>query len=112
LIGEVASTEVMASYDARRASGRGAVTEAFFGMKRLQIVYLDGQGRCSVRGVEPQVLYLSWPVWYLLAWDDSHSAVRTFRIDRIIESEKKPVGFRLRDERPFLQTVENTGDRL
>jgi predicted DNA-binding transcriptional regulator YafY len=112
LIGAAASAEVMAGYDARRAIRRGAVTEAFFEMRRLQIVYLDGQGRRTMREVEPQFLYLAWPVWYLLAWDTLREDVRTFRIDRIVDSEIRTSGFRLRDESQFLRAVENAGERL
>lgn len=112
LIGEAATPGVMASYDARQAVRRGAVTEAFFELKRLQIAYVDGHGRRTVREVEPQFLYLSWPVWYLLAWDELRGGVRTFRIDRIVESEIIPQGLRLRDERPFLQAIEDAGNRL
>jgi predicted DNA-binding transcriptional regulator YafY len=112
LIGEAATPGVMASYDARQAVRRGAVTEAFFELRRLRIAYVDGQHRRTRREVEPQFLYLSWPVWYLLAWDELRGGVRTFRIDRILESEIIPQAFRLRDERPFLQAIEDAGNRL
>lgn len=112
LIGEAATPGVLASYDAGQAVRRGAVTEAFFELRRLQITYVDGQDRRTVREVEPQFLYLSWPVWYLLAWDELRKGVRTFRIDRILESAITLKGFRLRDERPFLRAIEDAGNRL
>jgi predicted DNA-binding transcriptional regulator YafY len=112
LVGEVASPQVLANYDPTRARGCGAVTEAFFEMKQLQITYLDGRGRTTKREVEPHFLYLSWPVWYLLAWDRLREDVRTFRIDRIVHAGIRPTGFRLRSEAQFLAAVENSGAPL
>jgi predicted DNA-binding transcriptional regulator YafY len=112
LIGEPASPEVLASYDAGRRPRGNAVNEAFFEMKQLEVVYSDARGKRSLRLIEPQFLYLSWPVWYLLAWDRMREDVRTFRIDRIVKAAKRTEGFALRAERPFMKAVEDTGDRL
>lgn len=108
LMGPPASPEVMSSYAPPTARG-GSVCEAFFEMKQLKIVYLDRSGRRTARAVEPQFLYLSWPVWYLLAWDELRSDVRTFRIDRIVHAAKGANGFALRPEGPFLTAVEGSG---
>lgn len=112
LIGEPASPEVMTSYDAKQRPRGNRVNEAFFEMKQLEIVYSDGRGKRSMRQIEPQFFYLSWPVWYLLAWDRMREDVRTFRIDRIIKASKRTDGFVLRAERPFMKAVEDTGERL
>jgi predicted DNA-binding transcriptional regulator YafY len=112
LIGEPASPEVMTSYDAKQRLRGNSINEAFFEMKQLEIVYSDGRGKRSTRQIEPQFLYLSWPVWYLLAWDRMREDVRTFRIDRIIKASKRTEGFALRTERPFMKAVEDTGERL
>ncbi|MCW4628165.1 WYL domain-containing protein [Marinomonas sp. KJ51-3] len=34
----------------------------------------------------PHYLYLGFPVWYLLAWDDLRKDVRIFRYDRILQA--------------------------
>ena len=112
LIGDAASPDVMATYAPGSTTRRGMVAEAFFEMKRLEITYMDGQGRRTVREVEPQFLYLSWPVWYLLSWDELRRSVRTFRLDRIVQSKMKQSGFKLRNELPFLEAIEHTGERL
>ncbi len=45
--------------------------------------YRRADGRVHTRTVEPHVLLINWPAWYILAWDHSRDAARTFRIDRI-----------------------------
>jgi predicted DNA-binding transcriptional regulator YafY len=81
-------------------------------MEQLEIVYSDDRGKRSAPQVKPQFLYVSWPAWYLLAWDRMREDVRTFRIDRIIKASKRTEGFALRAERPFMKAVEDTGERL
>lgn len=108
LIGPSASPEVMASYSPPAVRG-GSVNEAFFEMRLLELVYLDANGRRSAREVEPQFLYLSWPVWYLLAWDQLRNDVRTFRVDRIAHAAMRADGFAFRPEGPFLKAIEGSG---
>ena len=112
VISERASPGVMANYAPSSPTCSRSVNEAFFEMKRLEISYVDGQERRTVRNVEPQFLFLSWPVWYLLAWDELRGDVRSFRIDRIARAVMDPRGFSLRDERPFMKAVEGIGARL
>jgi predicted DNA-binding transcriptional regulator YafY len=58
------------------------------------------------REVEPHYLFLSLPVWYLLAWDRLRGAVRHFRIDRIQAIALTGTTFRLGDPGPFVEEME------
>lgn len=112
LVGDVASQRVLATYRPVPTASADAVNEAFFEMRRIDIVYADERGRRTARKVEPQFLFLSWPIWYLLAWDELRQGVRTFRIDRIHRANLNPELFALRGERPFLDAIEGIGKPL
>ncbi len=45
--------------------------------------YEDEHGRTTARLVEPHVLAIHWPAWYVIGHDHMRRAVRTFRIDRL-----------------------------
>ena len=82
------------------------VAEAFFNMRCIAISYVDRNGVTTSRSIEPQFLYLSVPVWYLLAWDRLRGAIRYFRIDRVTSVTPLESEFRLADPRPFLAVAE------
>lgn len=106
LIGQPASGQALASFS---PPGRGALTgvaEAFFNRRCLAIDYVDQKGATTSRVVEPQFLYLSMPVWYLLVWDRLRGAIRSFRADRIISATPLETGFRLADPQPYLDQAE------
>ncbi len=112
LLGEPASSAVLATYRASATAASSAVHEGFFEMRKIEIVYLDVHRNRTNRVVEPQFLCLCWPAWYLLAWDELRQDIRCFRTDRIQKAEVNTESFRLRDERPFLQAVGGIGERL
>jgi predicted DNA-binding transcriptional regulator YafY len=39
------------------------------------------KGNRTQRVVEPHILFLNWPAWYLLAWDDWREGARFFLIE-------------------------------
>jgi predicted DNA-binding transcriptional regulator YafY len=106
LVGSPASKQVIASFSPPLRKALTGVTEAFFNTRCIAIEYVDQNGTTTLRDVEPQFLYLSVPVWYLLAWDRLRSAVRCFRIDRIKSVTPLETKFRLADPRPFLADAE------
>src|SRR5687767_11532857 len=106
LIGSSASPYVVASFRQPPRGALAGIAEAFFGMRCIAIDYVDQRGATTTREVEPQFLYLSLPVWYLLAWDRLRRAVRYFRIDRIRSVRALDTVFRLADPRPFLAEAE------
>jgi predicted DNA-binding transcriptional regulator YafY len=106
LVGRPASEQVLASFSPPPRRALTGLAEAFFDMRCIAIEYVDQHGATTSRDVEPQFLYLSVPVWYLLAWDRLRGAVRYFRIHRIRRAEPLEVSFRLADPKPFLAEAE------
>lgn len=49
----------------------------------MVIGYKDGRDAITRRKVELQFFVLTWPAWYLLAWDHLRQGVRVFRLNRI-----------------------------
>jgi len=106
LLGPPATEPVLASYrDSPRRTLAG-LAEAFLNTRCVSLEYVDRNGAVTSREVEPQFLYLSMPVWYLLAWDRLRGAVRHFRIDRIRAVTLLEGTFRLADPRPFVEEIE------
>ena len=52
----------------------------------LQITYRDAQGQETLRVVEPGGLVGSRGGWYLVGWCRARQAVRSFRLDRIVDA--------------------------
>jgi predicted DNA-binding transcriptional regulator YafY len=106
LLGPPASDRVAASYGAGPSRPLTGLAEAFLDERCVVIEYVDRNGATTSREIEPQFLYLSLPVWYLLAWDRLRGAVRHFRADRIRSVTRVETGFRLADPRPFVEEIE------
>jgi predicted DNA-binding transcriptional regulator YafY len=90
------SAEVQGSLRSVAQIARNSVYDAFAKQWMLSITYIDSQDRTSERIIEAQCLLLAWPFWYVLAWDTKREAVRTFRLDRIIEARRLNQRFQLR----------------
>ncbi|MBL8709913.1 MAG: WYL domain-containing protein [Rhodospirillaceae bacterium] len=112
LVGARASDMVMSNYRPEIRCDPGLVLEAFFEMKRLEIWYAGASGARTQRLVEPQYLFLNWPVWYLLAWDHLRADVRFFRLDRIHRVRSDNTGFRLREEKLFRAAIEGVAETI
>lgn len=106
LIGSPATKKIVASFSSANTKAIAAVSDCFFNMKCMRIVYVDQDRRETTRDVEPHFLYLSQPIWYLLCWDRMREAVRYFRIDRIRSVRPLEASFRLGDPKPFLAEAE------
>jgi predicted DNA-binding transcriptional regulator YafY len=106
LVGRAASEQVAASFSAPPRGALGAIAEAFFNMRCVEIRYVDQHGATTSRQIEPQFLYFSLPVWYLLSWDRLRSAIRYFRVDRIRSARVLEATFRAADPRPYLAQAE------
>ena len=81
---------------------------AFLETKLLRIGYRDTKNRRTERRVEPQILFLSYPIWYLVAWDEGRDAVRSFRLDRIEKAKVDEQLFKLRMPTVFRAALEGT----
>lgn len=96
IVGASASPFVLSAFSVPNARVVERLHQAFLMMRKLHIHYRDATGEKSERGIEPQYLVLSYPVWYAIAWDDLRSEVRTFRCDRIDRARLLDEVFRLR----------------
>jgi predicted DNA-binding transcriptional regulator YafY len=83
LIGESASQFVLSNFSMPNRQTIEKIHQAFLMLHRLAIVYRAENGDKTKRIIEPHFLLLSYPVWYVLAWDHLRGEVRTFRCDRV-----------------------------
>ncbi len=112
LITDLASVHVMKSYPGPDPIIADALYESFFEMKALDISYFDEKRKKTRRVIEPHYLILSWPVWYLLAWDYLRGDIRCFRMDRIHSAEITDRSFRLKNVKPFIKGFEELASTL
>lgn len=103
LIGNIASEHVLRSYTAPRQSILGNLTDSFFNLTKIKIKYNSAKNEITERLIEPQILYLEFPVWYFLCWDELRQAARLFRIDRILSTEKTNMIFKIRKRDTLIQ---------
>ena len=112
LVGDNSSEQVLASYTPNHMAIPSCVTQSFFNLELLAIEYVSESKTQSCRIIEPQFLLLNWPVWYVLAWDVAKSAVRMFRVDRIITAQVITETFRERPKYQMLHGLEEYFDRI
>jgi predicted DNA-binding transcriptional regulator YafY len=93
VIGPPASPAVTASYRAPRTAVMRVVERAFVETRCLEVVYTREDGDTASRAIEPHVLLINWPAWYLLVHDHGRKAPRTFRLDRIVTASILPGTF-------------------
>jgi predicted DNA-binding transcriptional regulator YafY len=106
LTGCSASDYVRESIQTPASSSAQKLYEAFFELKKLEISYGDVKGDKTKRTIEPHYLFLSWPAWYVLAWDNLRDDIRCFRLDRIINAKVSDEKFKLRNREKFIEGME------
>ena len=106
LIGESASPFVLSEFSVPKAGVVGHLHQAFVMMRRIVIGYRAGGGAKTKRTIEPHFLLLSYPVWYVIAWDHLRDDARTFRCDRIQSASLLDDTFRARALSQFERTME------
>lgn len=114
-VGELASRRVQENFKMTAPygiQGLAALHSAFFESKKLAIHYVDEKGKRTNRIVEPHILFVNWPAWYLLAWDELRDGARFFRIDRIVEAKALPDSYRAREDGLFEALVEGIGKAI
>ncbi len=106
LVGAPASVPVLSGYQPPTRAQLGLINDAFLSQHCIAIEYVDRDGAATTREVEPQFLFYSAPVWYLLAFDLLRKDIRFFRVDRLRKVEKLKRTFRIARPEPFLAAVE------
>ncbi|GHB49550.1 hypothetical protein GCM10007094_43500 [Pseudovibrio japonicus] len=105
-IGETASLSVYGSFEDIDSEAMSPINEAFLMNKCIQIEYSDQNNNLSSRTIEPHYLFLSYPVWYIMAWDHLRNAVRTFRLDRIRHAQTLEKSFAVKPKQPFIDAID------
>ena len=106
LITEVAETDKLGKPAEIPANVRNALQEAFFDMKVLKIFYQDAKNNITERDIESHYLLLSWPFWYIIAWDHLRNDMRSFRLDRITKAQTQSESFHLHHQEYFTEKVQ------
>lgn len=78
-----------------------AVQTAFFESRLLRMRYRSEKGETLERVIEPHFLLVSWPHWYIEAWDHLRSDIRFFRLDRIVSAKVEKQSFKPHHEEAF-----------
>ena len=107
LTGCSVSDHVRETIQAPASQSAQCLYEAFFELKKLTISYGDVNGNKTQRQIEPHYLFLSWPAWYVLAWDHLRADIRCFRLDRIIGANISQESFKLRHRKRFIEGMED-----
>jgi predicted DNA-binding transcriptional regulator YafY len=96
LIGDEASDIARSTYIKPKKKIVAALHEAFFERKQVKITYISERKEKTTRIIEPELMLLNWPIWYIVGWDRLRDDVRNFRVDRImsckvVEQNFKPL---------------------
>ncbi len=83
IIGESASQFVLSGFSSPKRDAVEALHQAFLMQQRIKISYRAENGSETIRIIEPHYLFLSYPVWYVMAWDRLREDMRIFRCDRV-----------------------------
>lgn len=108
-VGHGASVPVLQGFSAADDDAVTQLFRAFVEQRVIRFGYEDAEGRPSARTVEPQLLMLNYPVWYMIGWDRGREAVRSFRCDRMAAVEVLTDDFVLRPREAFAAALEGTG---
>src|SRR5262249_2284961 len=78
-----ASTHVQLSYRTPDPKVMRPLQVAFVRETTVRVEYVKEAGDSTTRRLEPHALLISWPAWYLLAFDHLRREPRTFRFPRL-----------------------------
>ena len=104
-VGSPASTAVISSYKIPNIKITKVVEMAFLMEQKIEIRYVDEKGQITKRTIEPHGIFVNFPAWYLIAYDDLRTAPRTFRLDRINAAAILDVKFRPKAQELFQDLV-------
>lgn len=93
LIGAPASAAVRAAYVEPAEAPMRRLQAAFVEDRVVTAQYAREDGDVSSRRLEPHVLVINWPAWYVMAYDHLRGEPRTFRLDRFVAVAIEPTTF-------------------
>lgn len=106
LIDKAASTAVLSTFTSSGNKAIGLLHQAFLMQHRTEVNYRTENNVETKRIIQPHYFLLCFPVWYVLAWDELRSDIRTFRCDRLLSVESLGEEFRLRPVEFFKQSLQ------
>ncbi|MFM2355865.1 MAG: hypothetical protein RLZZ528_1601 [Pseudomonadota bacterium] len=109
-VGRGASVPVLQGFSRPADEEVNGLFRAFVEQRLVRFRYVDVEGRDSQRLVEPQLLLLNYPVWYLIGWDRGRGAVRSFRCDRMSGVAVGTEDFALRPADTFAGALAGTSE--
>lgn len=112
LVGQPASAAVRASYVEPAPPVVRRLQAAFVDERVVVAGYAAEDGRVTTRRLEPHVLLVNWPAWYVIGHDHLRGAARTFRLDRFVAVEEQAETFRPRPQEVAAELVATTGARF
>lgn len=112
LIGAPASAGVRASYAAPADEPMRRLQSAFVEERLVEAEYAREDGQITTRRLEPHVLLINWPAWYLMAHDLLRGDARTFRLDRFRAVSVMAETFRARPRAIARELLEAPGVSL
>lgn len=104
-VGDPASVAVVSSYKMPSTKITRAVELAFLREQKLAVQYVNEKEETTKRTIEPHGIFVNFPAWYLIAYDDLRRAPRTFRLDRINGAAILDVRFRPKAQELFQDLV-------
>ena len=105
-IGGSASPFMLSSYETVLEGSIKPLNRAFLFKQQLEIKYRRADKQLTTRIIEPHHLYLNYPMWYILAWDELRQDYRTFRCDRMEQASVCDTNFKLRPFTEFQHMVD------
>ena len=106
LIAPSASLDVLSGFSIPAKEIAEKLHQAFLMQQNITISYKAKSGEITKRQIEPHLLLLSYPVWYVLAWDGLRDDYRTFRCDRMLKIHAIGNEFKLRPISHFKELME------
>lgn len=106
LISPSASLDVLSGFSPPKKSLTEKLHQAFLLQQPIAIRYRAKNGVITRRDIEPHCLMLSYPVWYVIAWDRLRDDARTFRCDRIMSIQNGQDEFELRPMSDFKACID------
>lgn len=106
LISKSASALLLSDFSNPSRNSVEKLHQAFLEMQEIKISYRAENGAITSRIIQPHYLLLSYPIWYVLAWDHLRGNVRTFRCDRIVRITALETEFNLRPLADFQAAIE------
>lgn len=108
-VGRPASRAVRESYRQPLAAITRPLQDAFVAERAIEAEYVRDDGTVTSRRLEPHALVINWPAWYLMAFDQSRGAPRTFRLDRFRDVRPLPTTFRPRPHQVMRELLDAPG---